>query len=145
MIFTYALLSPAFDCEPTDTYSACWSQVLHYEGYGKDYIKRYKLSPDAWAQLVKQLAFHKMFGRPGVAYESAQTRKYQLGRTEVIRGASNETKAWAEAMLNQAETVRGVVQLFVCVLIVCMGAGRESGEAVPRCGDTAYAVLGVGY
>ena len=80
-------------------------EVLHYEGYGKEWIKTQKASPDAWAQLVKQLAFHKMFGRPGVCYESAQTRKYQLGRTEVIRAASNESKAWAEAMLDPAQTV----------------------------------------
>ena len=87
------------------------SQVLHYEEYGKDYIKKFKASPDAWAQaaqLVKQLAFHKIFSRPGVTYESAQTRKYQLGRTEVIRIASNETKQWAEAMLNPHETVSAV-------------------------------------
>ena len=69
-------------------------------------MKKFKASPDAWAQLVKQLAFHKMFNRPGVTYESAQTRKYQLGRTEIIRSASNETKAWAEAMLDPEETVR---------------------------------------
>ncbi|KAJ3777932.1 acyltransferase ChoActase/COT/CPT [Lentinula raphanica] len=78
--------------------------VLHYEGYGKNYIKKFKASPDAWAQLVKQLAFHKMFNRPAVTYESAQTRKYQLGRTEVIRSASNESKAWAEAMLDPRDT-----------------------------------------
>ena len=47
-----------------------------------------------------------MFGRPGVTYESAQTRKYQLGRTEVIRSASNENKAWAEAMLDPEQQVR---------------------------------------
>ena len=86
-----------------DSHYSC--QVLHYEGYGKDYIKKFSISPDAWAQLVKQFAFHKMFGRPGVCYESAQTRKYQLGRTEVIRSASNESKAWAEAMMNPEETV----------------------------------------
>jgi len=80
-------------------------QVLHYEGYGKNYIKKFKASPDAWVQLVKQLAYHKMFHRPGVTYESAQTRKYQLGRTEVIRSASNETKAWAEAMSDPDQTV----------------------------------------
>lgn len=89
-----------------DSYFLC--QVLHYEGYGKEHIKKFEVSPDAWAQLVKQLAFHKMFGRPGVCYESAQTRKYQLGRTEVIRSGSNESKAWAEAMLNPDETVSGV-------------------------------------
>jgi Choline/Carnitine o-acyltransferase len=47
-----------------------------------------------------------MFGRPGVTYESAQTRKYQLGRTEVIRSASKESKAWAEAMLDPKQQVR---------------------------------------
>ncbi|KAH9936124.1 acyltransferase ChoActase/COT/CPT [Fomitopsis serialis] len=86
--------------------------VLHYEGYGKEYIKRFKASPDAWAQLVKQLAFHKMYNRPGVCYESAQTRKYQRGRTEVIRAASNESKAWAEAMLNPSESDEKRAALF---------------------------------
>lgn len=75
-------------------------EVLHYEGYGKSFMKKHKLSPDAWTQLVKQLAFHKMFGRPGVTYESAQTRKFKKGRTEVIRTASNEAGAWVHAMLD---------------------------------------------
>lgn len=79
-------------------------EVLHYEGYGKDLMKKFRVSPDAWVQLVKQLAFHKMFNRPGVTYESCQTRKYQRGRTEVIRSASCESKAWAEAMLDPDET-----------------------------------------
>ncbi|KAI0688956.1 acyltransferase ChoActase/COT/CPT [Earliella scabrosa] len=87
-------------------------EVLHYEGYGKEHIKAFKASPDAWAQMVKQLAFHKMFGRPGVCYESAQTRKYQLGRTEVIRSASKESKAWAEAMLDPAQTDEHRAALF---------------------------------
>jgi carnitine O-acetyltransferase len=91
------------DVMPCKRFTA--SQVLHYEGYGKSVIKKFKVSPDAWAQLVKQLAFHKMFGRPGVTYESAQTRKYKLGRTEVIRAASSETKAWAEAMSDPEVTV----------------------------------------
>ncbi|KAJ7505121.1 Choline/Carnitine o-acyltransferase-domain-containing protein [Mycena galericulata] len=66
----------------------------------KDAIKSkgFGASPDAWAQLIKQLAFHRMCGRPGVTYGSAQTRKYQLDRTEVIRSASSESKAWAEVM-----------------------------------------------
>lgn len=87
-------------------------EVLHYEGYGKNFMKKHKASPDAWAQLVKQLAFHKMFGRPGVTYESAQTRKFQRGRTEVIRSASNESKQWAEAMLNPNETDEHRAALF---------------------------------
>ncbi|KAH9980189.1 acyltransferase ChoActase/COT/CPT [Lactifluus volemus] len=78
--------------------------VLHYDAYGKDFIKQFKLSPDAWAQLVKQLAFYKFKGRPGVTYESAQTRKFQHGRTEVIRAASSESKAWVDAMVDPGAT-----------------------------------------
>ena len=44
-----------------------------------------------------------MFNRPGVTYESAQARKYLLGRTEVIRSTSNESKAWVEAMLDSKQ------------------------------------------
>lgn len=96
--------------------------MLHYEGYGKRTIKNFKVSPDAWVQLIKQLAFHKvlippflisiqpsavskLYKRPGVCYESCQTRKYQFGRTEVIRSASKESKEWAEAMLDASQTV----------------------------------------
>ncbi|KZP01384.1 acyltransferase ChoActase/COT/CPT [Calocera viscosa TUFC12733] len=74
--------------------------VLQYSGYGSDLIKQHKTSPDAWAQLVMQLAWHMAFGRPGVCYESCQTRKFRRGRTEVIRSASSESKAFAEAMLD---------------------------------------------
>jgi carnitine O-acetyltransferase len=83
--------------------------VLHYDGYGKDFIKQFKTSPDAWTQLVKQLAFHKFKGRPGVTYESAQTRKYQRGRTEVIRAASPQSKAWVDAMVDRKATVRVIL------------------------------------
>ncbi|KAG6812196.1 hypothetical protein H0H87_010290 [Tephrocybe sp. NHM501043] len=72
--------------------------VQHYEGYGKSLIKTHRISPDAWAQLTKQLAFHKMHGRLGVTYESAQTRKFSWGPTEVIRSASTEAKGFVEGM-----------------------------------------------
>ncbi|KAL7418992.1 Carnitine O-acetyltransferase mitochondrial [Cryptotrichosporon argae] len=74
--------------------------MVTFGGYGKGAIKTHRVSPDAWAQMAKQLAFHRLFGRPGVTYESCQTRKYALGRTEVIRAASAESRAFAEAMLD---------------------------------------------
>jgi len=83
-------------------------QVLHYDAYGKNLIKQFKTSPDAWAQLVKQLAFYKFKGRPAVTYESAQTRKFQRGRTEVIRAASEQTKAWVDSMVDPKGTVRSI-------------------------------------
>lgn len=104
-------------------------------------MKKFKVSPDAWVQLVKQLAFQKMFNRPGVTYESCQTRKYQRGRTEVIRSASNESKAWVEAMLDPDVTVSVDAGLGD-------GAdwmtGRRACDAVPTGGCATPAVCCVG-
>ncbi|KAG6885814.1 hypothetical protein C0992_004875, partial [Termitomyces sp. T32_za158] len=75
-------------------------QVQHYEGYGKSLIKSHNISPDAWAQLTKQLVFHKLHGRMAVTYESAQTRRFQRGRTETIRSLSAEATAFVSAMVS---------------------------------------------
>ena len=99
-------------------------RVLHYDAYGKDFIKQLKVSPDAWVQLVKQLAFYKLKGRPGVAYESAQTRKFQLGRTEVIRSASSQSKAWVDAMVDPGATVR-IVLVLTCHISLIGVLGRN--------------------
>ena len=78
--------------------------VLDFQGYGKGAIKKFKCSPDAWVQMVIQLAYFKMYGKPCPTYESAQTRKFKWGRTETIRSASVESKAFCEAMENQSAT-----------------------------------------
>ena len=80
-------------------------EVLDFQGYGKEAIKKFKCSPDAWAQMCIQLAYYKMYGKPCPTYESAQTRKFLLGRTEVIRSASVQSKAFCEAMENPDASV----------------------------------------
>lgn len=45
-----------------------------------------------------QLAYFRMKGELAPTYESAQTRKYKLGRTEVIRSATAEALDWCRAM-----------------------------------------------
>ncbi|KAI0056558.1 acyltransferase ChoActase/COT/CPT [Artomyces pyxidatus] len=108
--------------------------VLHYDAYGKEFIKQFKASPDAWAQLVKQLAFHKLKGRPAVTYESAQTRKFQQGRTEVIRSASNESKAWVDAMVDPDATDEHRAALFRRAIArhSQYGAWAADGQGVDR-------------
>lgn len=34
-------------------------QVLQYKGYGKDFLKKQKLSPDSFVQMALQYAFYK--------------------------------------------------------------------------------------
>ncbi|SPO40119.1 probable carnitine O-acetyltransferase, mitochondrial precursor [Pseudozyma flocculosa] len=72
--------------------------ILDFQGYGKGAIKKFKCSPDAWVQMVIQLAYFKMYGKVAPTYESAQTRKYKWGRTEVIRSCSPESTEFVRAM-----------------------------------------------
>lgn len=75
-------------------------RVQAYQGYGKGLIKKFKCSPDAFVQMVIQLAYFKMHGRSRPTYESGATRKYQQGRTETVRTVSDESVAFCEAMAN---------------------------------------------
>ncbi|CAO3678708.1 unnamed protein product [Rhizopus stolonifer] len=72
--------------------------VLNYQAYGKDLIKKFKCSPDGYAQMVIQLAYYKMFGTSRPTYESAQTRKYQRGRTETARTVTTDSVAFVKSM-----------------------------------------------
>lgn len=72
--------------------------VLAYQSYGKNLIKKFKCSPDGYTQMIIQLAYYKMFGTSRPTYESAQTRKFQRGRTETARTVTNESVAFVKAM-----------------------------------------------
>lgn len=65
--------------------------VFAYKGYGKGLIKKFKSSPDAYVQMLIQLAYYKCFGVVRPTYESAATRRFQLGRTETCRSVSVES------------------------------------------------------
>jgi carnitine O-acetyltransferase len=72
--------------------------VQAYQGYGKGLIKKFKFSPDAYVQMIIQLAYHKMHGKCRPTYESAATRRFQQGRTETCRTVSEASVAWCNAM-----------------------------------------------
>lgn len=74
--------------------------VLAYQSFGKNLIKKFKCSPDGFAQMAIQLAYYKMFGTSRPTYESGQTRKFQRGRTETSRTVSDESVAFVQAMEN---------------------------------------------
>lgn len=78
---------------------------FHLTKYGKAAIKKFQTSPDSWAQMIIQLAYARLLGslgkqRQGGTYESAATRKFYKGRTEVIRTVSSESDAFVESMLD---------------------------------------------
>lgn len=75
-------------------------KAVYCPQYGKNLIKKFGVSPDAYAQMVIQLAYYKLYGQSRATYESAQTKKYHWGRTETCRSVSNESVAWVKAMDN---------------------------------------------
>jgi len=57
-------------------------------GYGKGFIKKQKMSPDAWIQMCLQLAWKRDQGKTCLTYEAAAVRLFNEGRTETIRSNS---------------------------------------------------------
>ena len=73
-------------------------KVQAYQGYGKGLIKKFKCSPDAYVQLIIQLAYHKMYGTNRPTYESAATRRFQQGRTEACRSVTEDSVKFCKSM-----------------------------------------------
>jgi carnitine O-acetyltransferase len=96
----------------TDVIAAHELRVQAYQGYGKGLIKKFKCSPDAYVQVVIQLAYHKMYGKNRPTYESAATRRFQQGRTETCRSVSEESVAFCNAMADANTDAKTTADLF---------------------------------
>lgn len=86
--------------------------VQAYQAYGKGLIKKFRCSPDAYVQMVIQLAYHKMYGKNRPTYESAATRRFQQGRTETCRSVSDDSVAFCNAMADPEAAAEDRVDLF---------------------------------
>ena len=91
-------------------------RVQAYQRYGKGLIKQFKCSPDAYVQLVVQLAYYKMFGRSRPTYESATTRRFQQGRTETCRSVSRESVGFCQGMADPSTSSDECITLFRAAL-----------------------------
>jgi carnitine O-acetyltransferase len=91
-------------------------RVQAYQGYGKGLIKQFKCSPDAYVQMIIQLAYHKFYGKNRPTYESAATRRFQQGRTETCRTVSDESVAFCSAMADHNTTPEQAQQLLRAAL-----------------------------
>ncbi|XDV50401.1 hypothetical protein PO909_019463 [Leuciscus waleckii] len=77
--------------------------VNKFTGYGKEFIKRQKMSPDAYVQVALQFAFYRCHGRLVSTYESASIRRFQEGRVDNIRSSTPEALAFVKAMANSSK------------------------------------------
>lgn len=100
--------------------------------YGKDEIKRLGISPDGWAQMVIQLAYHRLVGgkRDGGTYEAASTRGFFKGRTETVRIVTDEAIRWCEAMDEAGRALGDRKELFATACKRQGDDAREAGRAM---------------
>ncbi|KAG7267656.1 hypothetical protein CRUP_002024 [Coryphaenoides rupestris] len=72
--------------------------AYNFKFYGKEFIKKQRMSPDAYIQVALQLAFYRCNGRLVSTYESASIRRFQEGRVDNIRSATLEALAFVKSM-----------------------------------------------
>ena len=91
--------------------------VMHMRYFGKGFIKKCLVSPDAFVQMALQLAYYRVTGHMHLMVESAHTRQFLRGRTELVRSVSSDSVAFIKAMahldtgpeLTKPQTVCGLV------------------------------------
>ncbi|PVU98865.1 hypothetical protein BB559_001215 [Furculomyces boomerangus] len=75
--------------------------ATRYTRFGKNTIKKFKVSPDSFAQMAVQLAYYRLYDHFVATYESASTRAFAKGRTETSRSISEASMAWCRAMMDE--------------------------------------------
>jgi len=73
------------------------------EAAGKTKIKSIKCSPDAFVQLLYQMAYFSLTGTFRSVYEAASTRSFYQGRTEAVRPCSPQSTAFVRAYFKGAD------------------------------------------
>uniref|UniRef100_A0A1B6L5C7 carnitine O-palmitoyltransferase n=1 Tax=Graphocephala atropunctata TaxID=36148 RepID=A0A1B6L5C7_9HEMI len=86
-------------------------RIYMHTAYGKGFMKECKVSPDAFIQMVLQLAYFRDAGRFSLTYEASMTRLYREGRTETVRPCTIESTAWVRAMQSKTATVEEKIKL----------------------------------
>ncbi|CAO4378514.1 unnamed protein product [Caenorhabditis nigoni] len=69
--------------------------------YGKDFMKKARVSPDAYIQMALQMAYFKDQGKFEQTYEPAVMRLFKEGRTETVRSCSIWSCDFVRTMLKK--------------------------------------------
>lgn len=78
--------------------------ILRHALFGKGFIKKCRVSPDAFVQMALQLAYKRDQGRLSLTYEASMTRLFRDGRTETVRPVTQESRAFVQAMTDPKVT-----------------------------------------
>ena len=79
-------------------------KLIMFREYGKGFMKKCRVSPDAYVQIAFQLAYFRDAGRFCLTYEASMTRMYREGRTETVRPVTIESAAFVRSMTDPSKT-----------------------------------------
>lgn len=88
-------------------------RIYVHDNYGKGFMKKCRVSPDAFLQMALQLAYYRDAGKFSLTYEASMTRLYREGRTETVRPCTIESAAWVKAMQDENATTDERSRLFI--------------------------------
>lgn len=74
--------------------------VCKFEGYDRTLFTMKGVNTDAFAHLVIQLTFFRMYFRPASIGSKASLRRFHYGRYEVFRATTSEAVNWCKIMLD---------------------------------------------
>ncbi|XP_049530267.1 peroxisomal carnitine O-octanoyltransferase [Anopheles darlingi] len=84
--------------EANDMKTSVLVSMDQFQEYGKAFMKKHKVHPDAYVQTALLLTYYRLHGTFAPTYETAMMRQYYKGRTETCRSCSIETVRFVEAM-----------------------------------------------
>ncbi|WKX96781.1 hypothetical protein Q1695_012880 [Nippostrongylus brasiliensis] len=77
--------------------------LLVWTDYGKGFIKKLGVSPDAYLQMVLQYTYYKNQHHFCLTYEASMTRLYREGRTETVRSCTTKSADFVLAMVDPSK------------------------------------------
>jgi len=102
---------------------------LEYKAVTRETLKDWKVAPDGAVQVVYNLAHTKIHGHHPAVYESCSTRSFFHGRTETIRSATPEAKAFVEAFLSPSVSAKEKWQKYQHAATTHGSRAKEAAQA----------------
>lgn len=108
--------------------------IMHFNNYGKGFIKLAKISPDAYVQIALQVAYMKEANTFALTYESSMTRLFRNGRTETVRPVSMESRKFVETFFDPSVPKSEKIKLLQKAGEVHQNAYRDAmtGKGIDR-------------
>ena len=69
-------------------------RIYKFSKFGKEFVKKQNMSPDAFIQVALQCAFYRIYNRVAASYESASLRRFKEGRVDNIRSTSSQGRTF---------------------------------------------------